>query len=192
MTFITFVRNPLYPKGNNASKDEGLWYLTFYVALFLIHSIWEQVPNIGAHLRWTHFHFLSWWLRSTTKLELLRTRSWCSRSQVARPQSQLTRNRRRKHREGYSMLGCKDPSSSQDGLTFLLPSPKRTFSSKITHTTMPWLSLVLSKDFWSTMSWLTQAVQLTSYLLKPSDKCKSQKIRFMMLHTLSVASEEDR
>jgi hypothetical protein len=24
MTFITFVRNPLYPKGNNASKDEGL------------------------------------------------------------------------------------------------------------------------------------------------------------------------
>jgi hypothetical protein len=24
MTFITFVRNTLYPKGNNASKDEGL------------------------------------------------------------------------------------------------------------------------------------------------------------------------
>jgi hypothetical protein len=24
MTFITFVRNPLYPKGNNASKDEGI------------------------------------------------------------------------------------------------------------------------------------------------------------------------
>jgi hypothetical protein len=24
--------------------------------LFLTHSIWEQVPNIGAHLRWTHFH----------------------------------------------------------------------------------------------------------------------------------------
>jgi hypothetical protein len=24
VTFITFVRNPLYPKGNNASKDEGL------------------------------------------------------------------------------------------------------------------------------------------------------------------------
>jgi hypothetical protein len=23
-TFITYVRNPLYPKGNNASKDEGL------------------------------------------------------------------------------------------------------------------------------------------------------------------------
>ena len=59
VTFITFVRNPLYPKGNNASKDEGLWYLTFYVALFLTLSIWEQVPNIGAHLRWTHVHFLS-------------------------------------------------------------------------------------------------------------------------------------
>jgi hypothetical protein len=25
---------------------------TFYVALFLIISFWEQVPNIGAHLRW--------------------------------------------------------------------------------------------------------------------------------------------
>jgi hypothetical protein len=24
VTFITFVRNPLYPKGYNASKDEGL------------------------------------------------------------------------------------------------------------------------------------------------------------------------
>jgi hypothetical protein len=23
-SFITFVRNSLYPKGNNASKDEGL------------------------------------------------------------------------------------------------------------------------------------------------------------------------
>jgi hypothetical protein len=37
-----------------------------------------------------------------------------------------------------------------------------------------------------------QAVQLILYLLRPSDKCKSQKIRFMMLHTLYVASEEDR
>jgi hypothetical protein len=25
--------------------DEGHWHLTLYVALFLIHSIWEQVPN---------------------------------------------------------------------------------------------------------------------------------------------------
>jgi hypothetical protein len=24
VTFITFVQNPLYPKGNNASKDEEL------------------------------------------------------------------------------------------------------------------------------------------------------------------------
>jgi hypothetical protein len=47
VTFITFVQNPLYPKEYNASKDEGLWYLTFYVALFLIHSIWEQVPNMS-------------------------------------------------------------------------------------------------------------------------------------------------
>jgi hypothetical protein len=42
---MTFVRSSLNPQGNNASADEGLWHLTFYVALFLIHSIWEQVPN---------------------------------------------------------------------------------------------------------------------------------------------------
>ena len=29
--FITFVRKPLYPKGNNVSKDEGLYRLTFSV-----------------------------------------------------------------------------------------------------------------------------------------------------------------
>jgi hypothetical protein len=40
MSFMTFVLDSLYPKGNNDPKDEGLWYLTFYVALFLIHSIW--------------------------------------------------------------------------------------------------------------------------------------------------------
>jgi hypothetical protein len=45
MSFMTFVLDSLYPKGNNDPKDEGLLYLTFYVALFLIHSIWEQVPN---------------------------------------------------------------------------------------------------------------------------------------------------
>jgi hypothetical protein len=31
MSFITFVRKLLYPKGNNASKDEGLYKLTFSV-----------------------------------------------------------------------------------------------------------------------------------------------------------------
>jgi hypothetical protein len=30
-SFITFVRKSLYPKGNNASKDEGLYRLTFSV-----------------------------------------------------------------------------------------------------------------------------------------------------------------
>jgi hypothetical protein len=40
MSFMTFVRRSLYPKGNNTSKDEGHQPLTsFYVALFLIHSI---------------------------------------------------------------------------------------------------------------------------------------------------------
>jgi hypothetical protein len=39
-SFMTFVRRSLYPKGNNASKDEGYYPLTsFCVALFLIHSI---------------------------------------------------------------------------------------------------------------------------------------------------------
>jgi hypothetical protein len=39
-SFMTFVRRSLYPKGNNASKDEGHFPLTcFCVALFLVHSI---------------------------------------------------------------------------------------------------------------------------------------------------------
>jgi hypothetical protein len=54
-SFMTFVWRSLYPKGNNASKDERFLIINFCVALFLIHSIWEQVSNIGAHLRWTHF-----------------------------------------------------------------------------------------------------------------------------------------
>jgi hypothetical protein len=29
--FITFVRKALYPRGDNASKDEGFYCLTFYV-----------------------------------------------------------------------------------------------------------------------------------------------------------------
>jgi hypothetical protein len=40
--------------------------------------------------------------------------------------------------------------------------------------------------------WLIQAVQRILYLLRHSERCKSQRIRFMMLHTLFVASEEDR
>jgi hypothetical protein len=51
---------------------------------------------------------------------------------------------------------------------------------------------VSSRDFWSTMFWLIQAVQQILYLPRPSDRCKSQRIRFMMLHTLFVASEEGR
>jgi hypothetical protein len=40
MSFMTFVRRSLYPKGNNTSKDEGHEPLTsFCVALFLTHSI---------------------------------------------------------------------------------------------------------------------------------------------------------
>jgi hypothetical protein len=39
---------------------------------------------------------------------------------------------------------------------------------------------------------VTQAVQRTSYLLRPSDRCKSPKIRSMTPHIPFVASEEDR
>jgi hypothetical protein len=45
MSFMTFVWRSLYPKGNNALKDEGHLHLTFCVALFLIYNTWEQVPN---------------------------------------------------------------------------------------------------------------------------------------------------
>jgi hypothetical protein len=61
------------------------------------------------------------------------------------------------------MSVCRDPSSSQDGLTSQIPSPKRTFSSRITLTMMLWLFLVLSKGFWSIMFWLIQAVQRILY-----------------------------
>jgi hypothetical protein len=39
LVLVTFVRSSLKPSGDNVSVDEGPWYLTFYVALFLIHSI---------------------------------------------------------------------------------------------------------------------------------------------------------
>jgi hypothetical protein len=39
MSFMTFVRRSSYPKGNNASKDEGPLTINICVALFLTHSI---------------------------------------------------------------------------------------------------------------------------------------------------------
>jgi hypothetical protein len=42
------------------------------------------------------------------------------------------------------MLGCRDPSSSQNGLTSQSPSPRRTFSSRITLIMMLWSYLVSS------------------------------------------------
>jgi hypothetical protein len=79
------------------------------------------------------------------------------------------------------MLGCKDPSSDPSGPTSQSPSPRRIYSSKTILTTMIWLYLVSSRDFWSTMFWLTQAVQRTSYLQRLSNRCKNQRTRFMML-----------
>jgi hypothetical protein len=102
--------------------------------------------------------------------------SYCSRSQAVQHLNQITRGRRKKHREGYNMLGCKDPSSSPNGLIFQSPSLRKTFSLRITLTTMQWSYLVLSRDFWSTISWWTQAVQQISSLQRfrqmqePDDK----------------------
>jgi hypothetical protein len=90
------------------------------------------------------------------------------------------------------MLGCRDPSSSQNGPTSQSPSPRRTLSSKITLIMMLWLYLVSLRDFLSIMFWLIQTVQQISYLLRLSDRCKNQRTRSMMLHILYVASEEDR
>jgi hypothetical protein len=90
------------------------------------------------------------------------------------------------------MLGCKDPSSSLNGLTYQSPSLGRIFSSRIIPTTMQWSYLVSSRDFWSTMSWWTHTVQRISFLRRLSDKCKSRTTRYMMQHTPFVVSEEDR
>jgi hypothetical protein len=106
--------------------------------------------------------------------------------------SEPANKKQKKHREECSMLGCKDPSSDLSGPTSQQPSPRRIFSSKTILTTMLWLYLVSSRDFWSTMFWLTQVVQRTSYFQRLLARCKNQRTRFMMLHTLFVALEEDR
>jgi hypothetical protein len=54
---MAFVRSSLNPWGDNASADEGHYYLTFYVALFLIHSIWEQAPN-SHHMMYLFIYFV--------------------------------------------------------------------------------------------------------------------------------------
>jgi hypothetical protein len=45
------------------------------------------------------------------------------------------------------MLGCRDPSSNQNGPTSQSPSPRRTFSSRIILITMLWSYLVSLRDF---------------------------------------------
>jgi hypothetical protein len=57
------------------------------------------------------------------------------------------KKQKKEAREGYNMSGYRDPSSSHDGLISQLPSPKRTFSSRITLTRILWSYLVSSKDF---------------------------------------------
>jgi hypothetical protein len=41
-----------------------------------------------------------------------------------------------------NMLGCRDPSSSQNGPTSQSPSPRRTFSSRITLIMMLWSCVI--------------------------------------------------
>jgi hypothetical protein len=46
MSFVTFVRDALYPEGIYRYGGRRILTLNiFCVALFLILSIWEQVPN---------------------------------------------------------------------------------------------------------------------------------------------------
>jgi hypothetical protein len=82
------------------------------------------------------------------------------------------------------MLGCKEPSSDPSGLISQSPSPRRIFSLKTILTMMPWLYLVSSRGSWSTMFWLTQAMQRISYLRRLSDRCKNQKTIYDAMHPL--------
>jgi hypothetical protein len=123
---------------------------------------------------------------SATKLVLSITGGLCSKPANKKQKKEAQR------RVQHVGVQCRDPSSSQNGPTSQSPSPRRTFSSRITLIMMLWSYLVSSRDFWSTMFWLIQVVQQISYLLRPSDRCKSQRTRFMMLHTLFVASEEGK
>jgi hypothetical protein len=38
MSFMTFVRRSLYPKGNNASKDEGQLTINFFLCCLVLNS----------------------------------------------------------------------------------------------------------------------------------------------------------
>jgi hypothetical protein len=131
------------------------------------------------------------WLRKVIKPHHLRRQSLCFRSHVVQASNQPTRSKR-KHKEGYTMLEYKDPSSSPNGLMCRLHSLKRTFCLRIISTMMPWSYPVSLKGFWSTMSSWIRTVQQTSSLQKPSNRCKSRTIRYTMQHTPYVASEESR
>jgi hypothetical protein len=80
------------------------------------------------------------------------------------------------------MLEYKDPSSNPNGHTFQSISLKRTFSSRTIPIMMQWSYLVLSKGFWFTMSLSIQAAHQISSLQKPSGRCKTKMIRYMMQH----------
>jgi hypothetical protein len=50
LSFKIFVWRSLYPRGDNAPKDECLLTINICVALFLTHSIWQQVTNMSTML----------------------------------------------------------------------------------------------------------------------------------------------
>jgi hypothetical protein len=79
---------------------------------------------------------------STTKLVLPIT--GCSSSEPA------NKKQKKRHKEGYNMLECKDPSSNLNGhipITFSQEDLQKT-----TPIMMQWSYLVFSKGFWFTMS----------------------------------------
>jgi hypothetical protein len=94
---VAFVRSSLDPWGDNASAGEGHYYLTFYVALFLIHSIWEQVPN-NSSLLWFYFYYIC---QQLTRLVY---------PDLSSPQSMFTRDR---GGYGQDFLKWNDPEEIQ-------------------------------------------------------------------------------
>jgi hypothetical protein len=110
----------------------------------------KWVTNIGAHLRWTDDHDEEHdkFQQFIIKLE----EAYCP-DHGGSSLEPTTKVIRKKLSEGYNMLVSKDPTSNLNCLTSQLSSPKKISSSRTIHTMRPWLYLVLSKVFLSTVCW---------------------------------------
>ena len=106
--------------------------------------------------------------------------------------NQPTRGRRMKPKEECKMYGFREPTTSRSGLISRSPSPKKIFSSRIIHIVMPWLYLVLSRDFLSTMSWLIYAMQRILSSEGLLDNYKNQETYCKKLSILCVDSKESK